>query len=474
MKHLNLAAVSFILTSALPQAACDTLSDAAPLTTAAMKANNFSVVQKGFAGLAPLSAEEVAERMNNWRKAVHEYDVLQEAPKLLDFHCPGYDIRDGLNGCHQLGDNWCWATGAASAAHFFNPETYELCTGLECQVVGHVLDPNDPTACCPHETRSEKCNMRAGFMSEMVESIQWLLQTPEPTYKFSRHALSVHALDLSVSQEAPIYLEIGWYPHGGNDRQGGHIIWIGGCTTSGHYWVHDPEDQWGSWRSLSYSDILHYNGIGRWEATVHLDPAFSTCEGAYSKGYGTRGARGPSGAGHTCANCGCHPCEDRGHCFACTGTSNKCYPYDCGTHCSNSPCSPLPLPAIELNFMIEVTGEAEPKLMPKGCTKIQSAAQDSANSTTFKRPSGSDTFRKVIVKIGHYNITTFKRMYQDSSAGDSLVIGAICVLMLAICGGHVWRHLRTRSRSRSRVATFENAGSREATFENAEYGLMEG
>ena len=40
-----------------------------------------------------------------------------------------------------------------------------------------------------------------------------------------------------------------------------------------------------------------------------------------------------------CTNCGCNPCSDTtDHCWSCAGTDGKCYPYDCGTHCSTGPC----------------------------------------------------------------------------------------------------------------------------------------
>ena len=41
----------------------------------------------------------------------------------------------------------------------------------------------------------------------------------------------------------------------------------------------------------------------------------------------------------TCTNCGCDPCEDiNNHCWSCSGANGRCYPYDCGTHCSTGPC----------------------------------------------------------------------------------------------------------------------------------------
>merc|ERR1712232_1052387 len=136
----------------------------------------------------------------------------------------------------------------------------------------------------------------------------------------------------------PVVFEIGWYNPSGQ-RTGGHNIWAGGCSGSGNYYIHDPEDNTGAWKTVSYSDLLSYDG-GRWEGTVYLKGEYSTCTGGYSKGCGVRDTSGPI-TGYTCTNCGCNPCDSEHYCYACLGEDGSCYEYDCGDTCSHSACSPL-------------------------------------------------------------------------------------------------------------------------------------
>mmetsp|Transcript_9264 Transcript_9264/g.21746 ORF Transcript_9264/g.21746 Transcript_9264/m.21746 type:complete len:253 (-) Transcript_9264:89-847(-) len=64
-------------------------------------------------------------------------------------------------------------------------------------------------------------------------------------------------------------------------------------------------------------------------------PAPSTC--------GTRGGGRQvtvNHPGYYCTNCGYRPCvSTSGTCYSCAGIDGRCYAYDCGTHCSASPCS---------------------------------------------------------------------------------------------------------------------------------------
>lgn len=42
---------------------------------------------------------------------------------------------------------------------------------------------------------------------------------------------------------------------------------------------------------------------------------------------------------YTCTNCGFRPCIAAGNiCYSCYGVDKRCYAYDCGTHCSSTPC----------------------------------------------------------------------------------------------------------------------------------------
>eukprot|EP00746_Dinoflagellata_sp_MGD_P077149 gnl/MRDRNA2_/MRDRNA2_30989_c0_seq1.p1 gnl/MRDRNA2_/MRDRNA2_30989_c0~~gnl/MRDRNA2_/MRDRNA2_30989_c0_seq1.p1 ORF type:complete len:300 (+),score=33.08 gnl/MRDRNA2_/MRDRNA2_30989_c0_seq1:93-992(+) len=47
---------------------------------------------------------------------------------------------------------------------------------------------------------------------------------------------------------------------------------------------------------------------------------------------------------HKCTNCGDQPCYSGGVCYSCHGVDNRCYKYNCGSKCSNSPCSSPPRP----------------------------------------------------------------------------------------------------------------------------------
>lgn len=81
-------------------------------------------------------------------------------------------------------------------------------------------------------------------------------------------------------------------------------------------------------------------------------------QGCGSSGGGSGGSSsvnscGTKGAGtqyavndfhHKCSNCGYQPCYSGGMCYSCHGVDQKCYKYDCGKTCSNSPCPAVPHP----------------------------------------------------------------------------------------------------------------------------------
>lgn len=288
---------------------------------------------KGLPKMAPLSEEEAAQRLKNWEAAMAAHQAVVDANVSVASSCSS-DIRAGMVGCHQFGTDWCWATGATGVGHFFAPKNYS-CSGVECQVVGHKKNPSDPEACCRDK---ESCDKDTGTLEDIVDGIQWLLQTSEKEYQIASKPLSQEQLDKAVYMGNPVLFEISWYDASGR-RTGGHIVWAGGCSGAGSYYIHDPESAEGDWQTKSYSDMLTYEG-GKWTGTVYLDPRYSFCSASHSKGCGDRDTRGPT-TGRVCSNCGCNPCDSDHFCYACLGEDGTCYTYDCGSYCSHSACSPL-------------------------------------------------------------------------------------------------------------------------------------
>jgi hypothetical protein len=83
--------------------------------------------------------------------------------------------------------------------------------------------------------------------------------------------------------------------------------------------------------------------------TMTFDECDSTCNASLTSakvetsqcGTTCGGCKAPctNNPSSTCTNCGHSPCSDTdGYCWSCAGSDNKCYPYDCGDHCSTGPC----------------------------------------------------------------------------------------------------------------------------------------
>jgi len=72
--------------------------------------------------------------------------------------------------------------------------------------------------------------------------------------------LSQQELDEALGS-GPLIFAVRW--SGG----GGHAMTIGGCG-NGQYYVHNSLTYAGEWETLSYNDVMYYQGgEGRWEQT---------------------------------------------------------------------------------------------------------------------------------------------------------------------------------------------------------------
>jgi len=177
------------------------------------------------------------------------------------------DLRSRMLACHQEEYNWCWATCTADVGHFFNPLKYPKCHGLECLVAGHHFHPEDPQSCCTNKSypngswHDGPCDH--GAWGD-VEGIRWLAGAPADTYtKDLTGPMSQDEFDATVSKGMPLILYITCGP------QTAHNIIVGGCSQSGVYYVHDPLQHEGSWKVLSYSDVLSYWGRCRYAGTIY-------------------------------------------------------------------------------------------------------------------------------------------------------------------------------------------------------------
>merc|ERR1719413_303022 len=100
----------------------------------------------------------------------------------------------------------------------------------------------------------------------MVEGIKWLLDTSEATYtKDTSGPKSQDELDTIVNaRDGPVIAWINWE----TTPPSSHVILSAGCSQSGQYYVHDPGDDEGNFKTVSYSDLLSYEG-GKYEGTVY-------------------------------------------------------------------------------------------------------------------------------------------------------------------------------------------------------------
>jgi hypothetical protein len=206
---------------------------------------------------SPFTLQEIQEAAAKWEAVKAMHDAMKAANVTSKNTC-SVDLRSQLLGCHQVESNWCWATVTADVGHFFRPSFYQGCDGLECQVAGHQFDAADPKSCCRDKS---KCDKGAWGI---VEGIHWLLQSSSDTYtKDLSGPKSQDELDAMINAgDGPV---IAWIQWGATSS---HVILIGGCSQSGQYYVHDPEDDEGSFKEVSYSDLLSYDG-GKYSGTVY-------------------------------------------------------------------------------------------------------------------------------------------------------------------------------------------------------------
>jgi len=156
--------------------------------------------------------------------------------------------RSGMTKCNQLCSEWCWATSATMVS-----STYTSISGSECNKYEAKAASMKVGKTCDYSC-SRTCD-QAGQPSDMIHAIHHFSGA---SYTDSGSSLSQQHLDQALGYGPVIFL-IRW------SSGGGHAITCSGVS-SGKYKVHDPE---GADKSLSYSQVMHYQNEGKWSATVY-------------------------------------------------------------------------------------------------------------------------------------------------------------------------------------------------------------
>lgn len=261
-----------------------------------------AAVVSGVAGqcFESLSPEASKQAHANWNATMAAYRSRVSASTGT---CAS-DLRKSLPACLQYEEDWCWATALAELASFFKPHDFPVrgsdCHGVECKIAGYKRDPKHPEACCNGtatkfcraygsvggtccESRFPKqasCLKKCGFFSHEVDDV--LCQTQEcdiggnydditngimrltgMNYTTNDNAgpPSVERLDAILSKGRPMVIVVMW------DAGGGHALTLAGCAAAGGpYYLHDPKDAAGAYRTLTYEEIAEYRPS--WDRTA--------------------------------------------------------------------------------------------------------------------------------------------------------------------------------------------------------------
>lgn len=223
-----------------------------------------------------MTEAQYAEAEANW-EAVMEAHRQKKAQHLPTGGSCTSDIRTTFPACLQYETDWCWATGVAELASFWDknkyPEVGSDCHGIECQIVGHKTGQD----CCANRNKTE-CSLVGGNEQDILDGIKF---TVGKAYTAKGDGpLSQADLDKVLSKGHPVIIAVFW------TAGGGHALTLGGCAGSGSYYLHDPENKQGSYQTLTYEQIASYKPpeaktlTGKWMWTFYLqgDDSVATME----------------------------------------------------------------------------------------------------------------------------------------------------------------------------------------------------
>lgn len=258
-----------------------------------------------------MTSQEWARASANWDQTMEAHRHRGNLSSGAGGSCSS-DIRSSFPTCLQYQTNWCWATAVAELAHFYKPEDFPVigndCHGMECKIVGHKKSPSQPSECCsvgcsnadqlccqgplnnfmqgadckdkctwvPYtwevnksECGTSACQYIAGQSEDILEGIMWT--TGKKHTAKTDGPLSQDQLDTLLAKGHPVIIGVFW------TAGGGHALTLGGCTGSGMYYLHDPENLQGSYQILTYEQIVAYvppkkkELVGKWMWTFSLE-----------------------------------------------------------------------------------------------------------------------------------------------------------------------------------------------------------
>jgi len=187
-----------------------------------------------------VSEEQIREMQTNIQ-SVQEHHRLFRSNSMCS-----NDMRSTFPGCHQSGSMWCWATSVASVKEYYSGQRGDQCVGLECEIVGHVMN----TECCPFKAPDDTCGKRGGSWGDAGEIVASLKHYTGRSFIDSKGTMPKATLDASLQNGNPIILLVG------NNKGPDHVVTLHGCDGSGNYWFHDPEREYGTFIQVDYDWLV--------------------------------------------------------------------------------------------------------------------------------------------------------------------------------------------------------------------------